>query len=368
MILLSTIINRFEDRFRAKYNVQPVHESALAAMKICRHYDAPQMLAQCSDHDCGETRYVPHSCGHRICPHCQNHESWQWTENQLSKLLPARYFLITFTVPSQLRKLTLRHQDEIYPLMFDCMQQTLKSFTSNDKQLGGKAGFTAILHTHSRRLNFHPHIHVVMPAASLEPKTGLWRKKADKYIFRHKNLAKVFRAKLLEAIGSRGIPVPAACPVKWVVDCKDVGRGNKAIIYLGKYLYKGVVQEKDIISCDEKEVTFRYINSETGKKETRKVRGEHFLYLLMKHVLPRGFRRARSYGFLHPCSKRLIRLLQLVLRVNPLLMLIKKKRRAVIRCRLCGEEMKIIKTRIYRPPPVFLRQCNSKLPGKAVAL
>ncbi len=355
MILLSTIINTFEDRFRAKYkhSIMPEHESALAAMKICRQAHGPQMMAKCSDHDCGELRYVPHSCGHRICPHCQNHENWQWIENQLNKLLPVRYFLITFTLPSELRKLAHRHKEEIYSLMFDCLQATLKTFTKNDKQLGGTAGFTAILHTHSRRLNFHPHIHVVMPAASIDPETGLWREKKGKFIFYHKALARVFRAKLLEAIVDRGLPVPTKCPKEWVVNCTDVDKGDKALIYLGKYLYKGVIQEKDISNCDGKNVTFRYIDSKTKKEKTRTVSGERFLYLLLQNVLPKGFRRTRSYGFLHSCSKRLIKLLQLVLRVNPLSILFKRKPRPGIVCHLCGKPMEIIKTMIYRRPVQF---------------
>ncbi len=358
MILLSTLINQFEKRFRNNYHhtVTPEHESALAAMKICRHYDGPQMLTKCTG-DCHETRYVPHSCGHRLCPHCQNHENWQWIENQLGKLLPARYFLITFTLPQQLRALTQRHQEEIYSLMFECVQKTLKSFTKNDKHLGGKAGFTAILHTHSRRLNFHPHIHVVMPAASITPETGLWRRKRAKYIFHHKSLAKVFRAKLLEGIYQKGLPVPAKCPKEWVVDCKDVGKGNKALIYLGKYLYKGVIQEKDIISCDNERVTFKYIDSNTGKVETRTTPGELFIYLLMQHALPKGFRRSRDYGFLHPCSKRIIKLLQIVLRINPMRLMYKRKVRPKICCRLCGQPMEIVKTMVYRPP-LLLGVCN----------
>ncbi len=369
MILLSTIINTFEDRFRAKYqySILPEHESALAAMKICRQAHGPQMMAKCSDHDCGELRYVPHSCGHRICPHCQNHENWQWIENQLAKLLPVRYFLITFTLPSELRKLAHRHQEEIYSLMFACLQATLKTFTKNDKQLGGMAGFTTVLHTNSRRLDFHPHIHVVMPAASIDPETGLWREKKGDFVFYHKALARVFRAKLLEAIVDRGLPVPAKCPKEWVVNCIDVGKGDKALIYLGKYLYKGVIQEKDIINCDDKEVTFRYIDSETKKVETRTVSGEHFLYLLLQKVLPKGFRRTRSYGFLHPCSKRLIKLLQLVLRINPLKILLKRKPRPGIVCPLCGKPMEIIKTMIYRTPlQIYLKTAKTGSEAKVM--
>ena len=140
MIMLANIIRTFATRLRDKYHLDQNQESALAAMVSCRQPDGPQMLARCSDHNCGQHHYVPHSCGHRMCPRCQNHESQQWIEAQLGRLLPARYFLITFTLPHQLRALTRQHQQEIYSLMFSCMQQTLKTFTGNDKHLGGKAG------------------------------------------------------------------------------------------------------------------------------------------------------------------------------------------------------------------------------------
>jgi hypothetical protein len=330
MILLSTIIKKFEHSFLSHYKnmVLTGHRKALQAMKQCRQEHAPHMLARCTNHNCGSQIYIPHSCGHRNCPHCQNHENWQWIENQLDKRLPAPYYLITFTLPRQLRDLAWKNQKVIYSLMFFCVQEVLKTFTQNDKKLQGSAGFTTVLHTHARNLDYHPHIHVVMPGASVNTDTGLWRTKSSKYLFVQKNLAKVFRAKLLETIVDQNLRVPASTPEKWVVDCKHVGNGDKAIIYLGKYLYKGVIQEKDILSCENGKVTFRYIHAKSNEFRTRTVTGQYFLYLLMQHVLPKGFRRIRSYGFLHPCSKTLIKFLQLVLRTHPLRIGKKKKQRA----------------------------------------
>ena len=208
------------------------------------------------------------------------------------------------------------------------------------------AGFTTVMHTHSRELGFHPHIHVVMVGGSINKKSRLWRVKSGKYLFSHKALAKVFRAKLLKAIVDHNLQVPKDCPEKWVVDCKNVGNGDKALIYLCKYLYKGVIQGKDILECENGMVTFRYIHSRTGKYRTRTVSGEYFLWLLMQHVLPKGFRRVRCYGFLHPCSKKLIKLLQLILRFNPIVMVKRLKQRAKITCRFCGAKMEIIRTMI----------------------
>ena len=348
MILLSSIIHQFKDKFLAHYqaDILPGHKNALWAMERCRKEYAPHILAQCTNDKCGKQIYIPHSCGHRNCPHCQNHESWQWIENQLSKQLPADYYLITFTLPEQLRTLAWRNQKTIYSLMLLCVQQVLKTFTLNDKQLGGMAGFTSMLHTHSRALGYHPHIHVVIPAASIDPTTKIWRAKSGEYLFNHKALAKVFRAKFLQAIVDKNLRVPNNCPKKWVVDCKNVGNGDKALVYLGKYLYKGVIQEKDILQCEKGMVTFRYVNSKTKQFQTRTVTGEQFLWLLMQHVLPKGFRKVRSYGFLHPCSKTLIKLLQYTLRFSPKKMVKKIKKRASIICASCGAKMDIIGTMI----------------------
>jgi len=352
MILLSTIINQFKNRFFYQYPkfVLPGHRKALQAMARCRQEHGPHMLVQCSDQQCGKQTYIPHSCGHRNCPHCQNHENQQWIENQLSRRLPAQYYLLTFTLPEQLRDLAWKNQKTVYSLMFAAVQDLLKSFTENDRKLGGASGFTAILHTQSRSLDYHPHIHVVMPGASINMKTGLWRRKSPGYLFSHKALAKVFRAKLLQAFVNNGLQVPRDCPEQWVVDCKDVGNGDKAIIYLGRYLYRGVIREQDILRCEDGMVTFRYLHAKTGQYRTRTVPGEYFLYLLMLHVLPKGFRRARCYGFLHPCSKRLIRFLQMVLRLPAFKMLGAAKNRPQIACPLCGAAMKIIATMIPGPP------------------
>jgi len=212
------------------------------------------------------------------------------------------------------------------------------------KKLGGAAGFTAVLHTHSRNLNYHPHIHVIMPAASINTKTGLWRTKSPKYLFNQKTLVAVFRAKLLQAIVDARLKLPK-CPKKWIVHCKNVGNAEKAFVYLGNYLYRGVIREKDILKCEQGKVTFRYFHAKTRQYKTRTVSGEYFLYLIMLHVLPKGFRRSRSYGFLHPCSKKLIRFMELMLRVNPFSRW-KRKPKPSILCPLCGKIMKIIKTMI----------------------
>lgn len=353
MITLSSIINTFEAEFLAQYQGQilPSHRKALSAMAICRTRQSPKMLVGCSQ--CDHQTYVPHSCGHRNCPHCQAHEGQQWLERQLNKRVPADYYLLTFTLAAEFRSLAWHHQRKLYDAMIQCCWDTVHTFSQNDKQLQGRPGAVTVLHSHSRRLDFHPHVHLVMPAAAINPLTRLWRAKRrkgkKKFLFDHKALAKVFRAKMLEAITQAGFSLPERHPAKWVVDCKFVGTGDKALTYLGRYLYRGVIQEQDIIACKDGKVTFRYQNSRTKETEFRTVSGAAFLWLLMQHVLPKGFRRARNFGFLHPNSKRLIQLLHYLLNLNPKKLLEAVRRRPQMKCSCCGAEMHVIQTRIFTP-------------------
>lgn len=364
MITLSSIIDRFGADYLTQYGncVLPSQRQALNVMKHCRSSLGPCLLAQCGD--CGEQRLVPHSCGHRNCPHCQHFESQRWIERQTQALVPGSYFLITFTLPSELRTLAWAHQRTLYAALMACAWATLFTFSQNHKQLQGSAGAVAVLHTHSRRLEFHPHVHLSMPAAALDADKRLWRtlRKSTKgggYLFNHKALAKVFRAKFLAALGALGLQLPPNLPEQWVVDCKCVGTGEKALVYLGRYLYRGVIQEKDILRCEDAQVTYRWRDSKTDKTAQRSVSGVEFLRLVLQHVLPKGFRRARNYGFLHPNSKRSIALLRLLVfkprgeaptEKTPA----SQTERPKLLCRCCGAAMTIVRRRILpvNTPPV----------------
>jgi len=203
-----------------------------------------------------------------------------------------------------------------------------------------------VLHTHNRKLDFHPHTHVVVPGGGVDKHSRQWKKKKGKYLFNKKNMAEVFRARFLEALTKAGLTIPKAVPKKWVVDCRYVGRGLSAIKYLSRYLYRGVISERNIVSNQNGQVTFKYIESRTKKTRYRILYGEDFLYLIMQHVLPKGFRRVRDYGFLHGNAKKMLSLVQYILRV--VIDEIKQRTRPVFRCPRCQSPMLVIKFR--RPP------------------
>ena len=369
MIALAELIERFEPDLLQRYGPRllPSQLQALAAMKRCRTRFAPRMLAQCEA--CGEQRSVPHSCGHRACPHCQHHDSQVWLQRQLQQLVPATYFLVTFTLPAELRGLAFAHQRTVHALLMQCAWDTLASFSRNDPKLRATPGAVGVLHTHSRRLDFHPHVHMVMPAAALDTQRGLWRTKVRRtrrgrgktggktdnktgkaagggYLFSHKALAKVFRGKMLNAIKDAGLALPDKLPSTWVVDCKSVGDGSQALLYLGRYLYRGVIQEADILGCKDGLVTLRYRDAKTNKAALRTLAGADFLWLVLQHVLPKGLRHARSFGFLHPNSASAIRLLQVLhLRAAPPAQAAPTPPRPAWKC-ACGQPMHVLRRRM----------------------
>lgn len=353
MIALSSVIERFGAEYLARFEPLPSQRQALAALERCRTRLAATFTAQCSNEQCGALRVVPHSCGHRLCPHCQHADSQRWIEQQHRQLVAGPYFLITFTLPAELRALAWAHQRIVYAALMECAWHTVRQFAHNHRQLRGCPGAVAVLHTHSRALELHPHVHLAMPAAAVDAKAKrrLWRRlpAGQGYLFNHKALAKVFRGKLLERLKAQGLQPPLVLPERWVVDCKRLDHGGAALVYLGRYLYRGVIQECDILRCDDTGVTYRWRDSKTGKMRQRSVDGAQFVRLVLQHVLPKGFRRARCFGFLHPNAKRMAALLRLLV-FTPAPPSSHSAERAPMRCLCCGAPMRIVLRRVPPPP------------------
>lgn len=351
MILISNLVDRYRSELEQihGHELLPSHHQALNCMRSCRNQCSPVMLLECKN--CHHRINLPHSCGHRSCPHCQHHECQQWLQRQRARLLPVEYYLITFTVPSELRELFWKQQRIAYDLLLKTAWQTIASFASRDPRLKGRTGAHAVLHTHSRRLDYHPHVHLIVPAGAVDETRRQWRKKTGKYLFRAENLARVFRSKWFEAMARTGLKAQRTLPSMWVVDCQHVGHGDKALLYLGRYLYRGVLPEKNILAEKNGTVTFQYTEN-SGAVKTRTLTGGEFLWLLLLHVLPKRFRRVRDFGFLHGNCKPLLRLIQLLLIVRLPEPMAEMERSPVL-CPHCQGVMRIIATRLRLQGPML---------------
>lgn len=343
-MILASLVQHYREAFEHKYSdaVSPAMRRAMDAVLACRTQHYGKMQLSCPK--CLSLAEFFHSCGHRSCPACQHFDSGQWLERQCQKLLPVDYFMVTFTLPSQLQGLAWHHQRMVFGALFEAVASTLKSFALNDKALGGDLGFTAVLHTHSRQLAFHPHVHVIVPAGCFLKNRKQWKKRRGRYLFHELNLAKVFRARFLERLIGAGFRLPGNVPKQWVVHCDRVGSGLPALKYLSRYLYRylyrGVISERHILHDDGAHVTFEYQDSKSKSRLTRTVKGEDFLWLVFQHVLPKGFRRARDFGFLHGNASKTRQLIQWVLQVK--LPQPKPSTRAPFLCAHCKAAMNIV--------------------------
>lgn len=163
-------------------------------------------------------------------------------------------------------------------------------------------------------------------------------------------LNQLFRGKFLAELKELKFSFPKKLyKIDWVVDCKLVGKGEEALRYLSRYLYRGVLSEHNIISDEKGKVTFSYIESKTKERKYRTLPGAQFLELLLKHVLPQGFRRVRDYGFLHGNAKKTLTILQLIL--IPKMSKAEPKQRPPILCPDCEVPMRVVAVIRQQPDP-----------------
>lgn len=347
---MAALVEQYLPQYMTKYGdtALPGQLKALTAISRCRTPASGELYVQCPD--CDHAAWRPLSCGNRHCPKCQNHTTSRWIANQQQKLLPVPYFMATFTLPRELRRLSWCNQRVVYSLMFSCVASILKEFGMNPKHLGAEIGMTMVLHTNTRRLGYHPHVHAVIPGGGIDRRHRYWKKLKGQYLFNGKALATMFRGRFLAALVATGLVIPTKVSRKWVVHCEHVGRGAGALTYLSRYLYRGVISEQNIVANHKGQVTFKYVESKTKEIRLRTLPGEDFLQLLMQHVLPKGFRRVRDYGFLHGNAKKLRSLVQLILHVITKAFM--PCPRPAFKCPCCKASMVVVQFRrvVSRPP------------------
>ncbi|CAA0113399.1 Uncharacterised protein [Halioglobus japonicus] len=338
-MLLANLIENYLDRYKTRYgkSTTPDQWSALNAILGCRSGQYGELLLACQG--CPHTDSQPRSCGHRSCNACQSHSTQRRLERQQAKLLPVDYFMVTFTLPFELRAVATMHPTVVYGLLLQCATAIIKTFGRNDKNLLAELGMTAVLHTHTRRLDYHPHVHLIVPGGGVNRARREWRKLKGEYLFNGNALAAAFRGRMLAALEQVGLQT-FNTPREWVVHCTKVGRGLPALKYLSRYLYRGVISNENLLQDDGTHVTFQYRDSKTGELQTRCERGEDIIALILQHTLPKGFRRTRDYGFLHGNAKALLKTVQWALQIS--VPLWKQTPRPAFTCKHCHSPMALV--------------------------
>jgi hypothetical protein len=314
MLELADILQEYGAAYRGKYGEQmlPGHWDALWDIEHCRTSVMGGDLYCCMH--CGEYLYSYHSCGNRHCPKCGADRADTWRDRQLEKLLPVDYFLVTCTLPHTLNPLARSNQKLIYDLLFKASAEALQTLSLNPKWVGGKIGMVGALHTWTRSMGYHVHVHYLVPAGGIDPNTGEWRPSHPKFLVPGSALSAVFRAKFRDALKAADPALFAQVPPEtwtktWVVHCKPVGNGQTALKYLAPYIYRVALSNRRLISMKDGKVTFRYKpHKKTWRTMTLDVIS--FIRRFLQHVLPKGFQKVRYFGFLHPSAKTTFTALQ----------------------------------------------------------
>lgn len=282
----------------------------------CRTEPVPNLYSSCDR--CGRVHPVYKSCKNRMCPVCNGAGTVKWIAKRESELLPTSYFLLTYTIPLELRPLFLSNKSLCYNLLFKAMSQTLlNGVESNDRAFHGKAGFFSVLHTWDQRLNFHPHLHVVIPAGCLSEDKTKWNPSNPSFLLPVRKLSATFRDKLLfylrkeERSGTLTIPTKIVNlklllenlkKIPWVVHSQaPAGGKNKPqymIRYLSRYVNKTAISDKRIRKLEKRNVHLSYIDRKNKTAKTEIISEDLFLRRFVLHILPKGFKKIRFYGFM----------------------------------------------------------------------
>ena len=173
---LADIFRQYGTAYRQKYSAHllPSHRRALRDIERCRTEALGGQVFTCSA--CGEVQYSYHSCRNRHCPKCQHERAQEWLQFQQELLLDAPYFFLTFTIPAELRIFASRNQKLFYNMLFRASAQATQILARDPRFIGGQIGLVGVLHTWTRNLVYHPHVHYLVPGGGLDPDLHTWRK------------------------------------------------------------------------------------------------------------------------------------------------------------------------------------------------
>jgi len=276
------------------------HRRAVRAILQCRTAALGGEVYRCLH--CHKDHFVYHSCNHRACPQCGHADATEWIERQKLKLLPVMYYLITFTVPEGLRGWLRSHQKIGYSLLLKESAGALQDVAQREKYLGGELGILSVLHTWGRQLQFHPHVHCVVPGGALRSDGLRWRRPTSPdFLLPQIVLAARLRTRLRQAAQAQlgGTAIAAAVwRQNWVVDVQPVGSGEAILKYLAAYVYRTALGSQRIIEDRDGQITFKYKDSQSRQWRRLTLPAMEFIRRFLQHVLPQGFQRVRYYGWL----------------------------------------------------------------------
>lgn len=282
----------------------PEQRKVMRAIESCRTPALGGRGEVCDQ--CGYFRAVYNSCRNRHCPKCQSLTQAKWVDERLLRLVPTHYFHVVFTLPAELRTLCRLNPRVLYGLLFDAAAKTLLTLGQDPNRLGGQLGITAVLHTWTQELTFHPHVHCIVTGGGLSVDGTTWKSARRKYLAPPKVVSRLFRGLFLDKLkramaqgklkgGDKDgfkVLLEPLYKTEWNVYSKrSFGGAEQVFKYLGRYTHRVGISNQRLVSMDEHQVSFA-----TKDGRTITITPEQFIHRFLLHVLPYGFAKIRHYG------------------------------------------------------------------------
>ena len=318
---VADIFRQFGPAFRTQHaaTLSRGQRCVMSAIEQCRTAALGGHVEQCDA--CGHQRIAYNSCRNRHCPKCQSLARAQWLSDRQAELLPVEYFHVVFTVPQEVAAIAYQNKEVVYNILFQATAQTLRTIGADPKHLGAEIGFIAILHTWGQNLLHHPHLHCVVPGGGISTDGQRWVACRPGFFLPVRVLSRLFRRLFLELLQQafdcselhffnslEGLQdrlafakyIAAAAQAEWVVYAKPPFGGPKQVLeYLGRYTHRVAISNNRLLEFSDDAVTFAWKDyRHESKNKTMRLDAHEFIRRFLLHVLPSGFQRIRSYGFL----------------------------------------------------------------------
>jgi hypothetical protein len=271
---------------------------------------------------CEHRHFTYHSCNDRHCPQCGGQDAQQWRQDNAQLLLPAHYFLVTFTVPEGLRRWIRSHPTQGYDLLLAASSQALQDLAQNPRRLGATLGLLAVLHTWTRTLEYHPHVHYLVPGGGLSLDQRQWLNSRPQFLLPVKALSDRCRNLFRQALQKQQPAALAQLPPqvwkqRWVVHSAAVGSGQNALRYLSRYVFKTATGNRQLHLLPNGRLRWPFRHSGTGAWRHIELEPFEFIRRFLQHVLPAHFHRLRRFGWLHPAARAKLKRVRALLKTSP---------------------------------------------------
>ncbi len=321
---VADIFRAHGDAYRQSHVLSPEQARAMRAIETCRTATLGGHKDKCVS--CAFERPAYNSCRNRHCPKCQSLAQALWVDRRMERILPIPYFHVVFTLPAELRSLVLNNRALLFNLLFQSVAATLLELGADPRWLGALLGFTAVLHTWTRALEFHPHLHCIVTGGGWDA-DGRWRavRGGDRFFIRVEVMAELFRGKFLAGLralyragdlrfGGRcanlaqddvfAAWIDRLYRREWVVYAKRPFAGPPQVLdYVGRYTHRVAISNDRVRDIEHDQVRFTYKDyrvDPSSRPKTMTLAATEFIRRFLLHVLPSGFHRIRYYGFLGP--------------------------------------------------------------------